>query len=63
MKRLRMTVLHEFDYHGELTTEAVDRLSQNFLRDPTAFLHPDELEWDEVLIVEFYDISEENDGA
>lgn len=60
MNRLRLTVIHEFDYHGELTEEAVNRLTQNFLKDPTEFLHPHELEWDEVLIVDVEDITNGN---
>lgn len=58
MKRVRMTIVHEFDYHGDLTMEAADRLCANFMSDPTAFLHPHELEWDEVLLIDLEDITD-----
>lgn len=56
MNRLRMTVVYEFDYTGDLDSAAIDRLHHNFMGDPTSFLHPHELEWDELLIVDFEDI-------
>lgn len=63
MKRLRLTMVFEFDYHGNLSEAAVDRLTENFLKDPTNFIHPDELEWDEVLLVDLEDITEENNES
>lgn len=59
-RRLRMTVVFEFDYLApKLGFEQVDRLAENFLDHPTEFLHPKELEVDEVLVVNFEDITEE----
>ena len=54
-----MTVVYEFDYMGDIKQDAIDRLHTNFLADPTSFLHPHELEWDEILVVDFEDITEE----
>lgn len=59
MNRIRMTVVHEFDYHGDLDQNAIDRLRINFLVNPTGFLHPETLECDEVLMVGFEAISGE----
>lgn len=62
MKRLRMTMVFEFDYHGNLSEGAVDRLTTNFLKDPTGFIHPEELEWDEVLIVDIENITKDDNA-
>lgn len=62
MNRVRMTVVYEFDYQGEVTDEVVDRLSHNFIADPTGFYGIGEMAWDEKLVVEFEDITEENNG-
>lgn len=62
MNRLRLTMVFEFDYHGNLVEATVDRLAENFLKDPTNFIHPDELEWDEVLVVDIQNITEEDNG-
>lgn len=62
MNRVRMTVVYEFDYHGELTDQAVDRLGENFINDPTGFYGIEEAAWDETLVVEFEDITEGNRG-
>lgn len=61
MNRLRMTVVYEFDYTGNIVPAAIDRMHANFLADPTSFLHPHELEWDEVLVVDFEDITGQED--
>lgn len=63
MNRLRMTVVFEFDYHGDVSEVTVDRLTENFLKDPEGFIHPYELEFDEVLIVDIEDITEEADNG
>lgn len=62
MNRVRMTVVYEFDYHGDLTEEAVNRLSQNFLMDPTGFYGIEEAAWDETLVVEFEEVTEQTNG-
>jgi hypothetical protein len=55
-----MTVVFEFDYLvHKLGAEQIDRLAENFLDHPTEFLHPKELEVDEVLVVNFEDITED----
>lgn len=59
MNRLRLTMVFEFDYHGELSEDSVNRLAENFLADPTAFVHPHELECDETLIVDISNAEEE----
>jgi hypothetical protein len=59
MNRVRMTMVYEFDYHGELSEDAVDRLHDNFMKDPTGFLHPHELEWDEIIVVDFTEVESE----
>jgi hypothetical protein len=59
-RRVRMTVVFEFDYLvHKLGAEQIDRLATNFLDHPTEFLHPSELEIDETLLVHFEDITEE----
>lgn len=62
MKRLRLTMVFEFDYLGEVSEEKMDRLATNFLKDPTGFVHPEELEWDEILIVDIENITEDDNG-
>lgn len=52
--------MFEFDYLDEVTEQKSDFLVRNFLKDPTGFLHPQELEWDEVLLVDIEDITEVN---
>jgi hypothetical protein len=58
MRRLRLTVLYEFDYHGEVDETTMTRLINNFAADPTGFLHPRELEIDETLIVDLEDVTD-----
>lgn len=58
MKRLRLTVVHEFDWTGkDVTVEDIDRLVNNFLKDPTSFLALDSLGFDEKVMVDVEDIS------
>jgi hypothetical protein len=59
-RRMRLTVIYEFDYLvHKLGSEQGDRLIENFLKDPTGFLHPTELEVNEELVVAIEDITEE----
>lgn len=58
MRRLRLTVLYEFDYHGEVDETTMARLINNFATDPTGFLHPSELEIDETLVVDVEDVTD-----
>lgn len=60
-RRLRMTMVHEFDWASEalLGTDA-DALVLNFLKDPHTFLNLESPEWDETIVVDIEDITEEN---
>lgn len=59
-RRLQLTVVFEFDYLvHKLGAEQIDRLVENFIDHPTEFLHPKELEIDEVLMVNIQDITED----
>jgi hypothetical protein len=58
--RVRMTMVYEFDYLApKLGSQQVHNLAENFLDHPTEFLHPKELEVDEVLMFSFEDITGE----
>lgn len=58
MKRLRMTVLYEFDWTGETLTDAtVDTMVGLFLKDPTEFLGIDRMAFDETIYVDVEDIT------
>lgn len=59
MNRLRLTVAYEFDYTGDVTQEAMDRLVENFLKDPTNFLGLGRMAWDEKIFVDVEDITNE----
>lgn len=60
-RRLQLTVVFEFDYLvHKVGAEQIDRLIANFLDHPTEFLHPKELEIDEVLLVNIEDVTEED---
>lgn len=59
MNRLRLTVAYEFDYAGDVTQESIDRLVENFLKDPTQFLGLDRMAWDETIFVDVEDITNE----
>lgn len=57
-RRVRMTLVFEFDYLvNKMGAEQADILVENFTNDPTAFIHP--LEIDEELFVHIEDITEE----
>lgn len=59
MKRLRLTMVHEFDWESEEFSETdADRLVQNFLRDPAGFMALDSLAFDEIILVDVEDISD-----
>lgn len=59
IKRVRMTVLYEFTWSGEtLNSETVDAMARNFLADPAGFMNLESPEWDEVVIVDFEDVTE-----
>jgi len=60
-KRLRMTVVYEFDYYGEVDDIVAIQLVNDFTKDPTSFLHPDEPQWDETLIIDIEDITDEGE--
>jgi hypothetical protein len=59
VKRLRLTVAYEFDYTGNINQAAIDRLVENFLKDPTNFLGLDRMAWDETIYVDIEDITNE----
>lgn len=49
--QLRLTMVFDFNYYGEVTEESMDRLVERFLADPTNFLSLDALEIDEKILV------------
>lgn len=55
--RLRFTVVYEFDYHAEVTQEGIDDLIRDFMKDPSEFINPLALEWDERLYIDVEDIT------
>lgn len=64
MTRVRMTMVFEFDYLGEMDMDAADRLAHNFYTDPTAFVA--DPEWSDILIVDVQAVDQEvtdNDGS
>lgn len=50
--QLRLTMVFEFNYYGEVNQESMDRLIERFMADPTNFLSLDALECDERLLVD-----------
>lgn len=52
-------MVYEFDWVSEalLPTDA-DRLVNNFLKDPAAFLNLESPEWDETIIVDVEDVTD-----
>jgi len=59
-RRLRMTMVYEFSWSLDtLTEDDVHRLVENFLGNPRAFLNLDYPEWDEEILVDVQDITEE----
>lgn len=60
MKRVRMTVVYDFTWSGgELTNHDVDRMAANFLQDPAGFMNLESPEWDETVLVDFEDVTEQ----
>lgn len=49
--QLRLTMVFDFNYYGEVTEESMDRLVERFLADPSNFLSLDALEIDEKILV------------
>lgn len=58
-RRVRMTLVYEFDYIGELDADTVTILVDNFYRDPTAFIA--DPAWDESILVAIDDITDEDE--
>lgn len=60
-RRVRLTMVYEFDWASEalLGTDA-DRLVENFLKDPYAFLNLESPEWDETIVVDVEDVTNED---
>ena len=59
--RLRMTMVYEFDWVSEaLLGTDVDRLIENFLKDPAAFLNLENPEWDETIVIDMEDVTNED---
>lgn len=62
MRRLRMTVLYEFDYTKDSPPSEVevDNMVNLFLRDPGEFLGIDRMAYDETIIVDLEDVTDGN---
>lgn len=61
MKRLRLTMVYEFDWEASMLLGTdVDRLVENFLKDPYAFLNLESPQWDETIVIGVEDISDGN---
>ena len=59
MRRLRMTVVYDFDWEApEMKSTDADALVRNFLKDPTAFLNISGMAVDEALYIDLEDISD-----
>lgn len=60
MRRVRMTVVYDFTWSGgDLTDQHVDEMASNFLKDPAGFMNLEYPEWDETVIVDFEDVTDE----
>lgn len=60
-KRIRMTMVYEFDWVSEeFSPTDADRLVENFLADPYAFLNLESPEWDETIVVDVEDVTDED---
>ena len=51
-QRIRMTMVYEFDYYGEVNDDSMIQLVNEFTKDPTEFLCPTEIQLDETLIID-----------
>lgn len=61
MRRIRMTMVYEFDWQAEEMREKdVDTLVRNFLADPYAFLNLENPQWDETIVVDVEDVTDED---
>lgn len=60
MRRVRMTVVYEFTWAGgQLEAKHVDDMAKNFLADPAGFMNLESPEWDEMVLVDFEDVTDE----
>lgn len=50
--QLRLTMVFDFNYYGEVTQESMDRLVERFMADPSEFTNPETMEWDEKIYVD-----------
>lgn len=60
--QLRLTMVFDFNYYGEVTQESMDRLVERFMTDPSEFTNPETLEWDEKIYVDIALREEEDEG-